>query len=571
MRVARRVPWPSLEQRDSVVSALERVVLSNSSLNEGSRLLSAGNGIGSRVRVMRWLRSTLTSWIHRSRPSPSVEATLALLSALLLVYDNDSAEGSGFEHANSDHCNDRRDQATRSDHDIPLICDSSQTQIPSFSSYSTYHSSLRTSHHATRLSLSMALTRLVNHSTDHHQTALYARSIAAIASDIQLPTYLVDLRHSATHDTLPPLTVLVSAGERALKWVVQKYWVFQVENDGYGEISLNCNQNLGHHAQGRLEALIQPFWTRYFLKKLGIQDRHNCLDHIVNILPMEAVATTLVPMLVQAMDIDVGDESSASLGKREKLGLEALKYFSRVWNGLFEDVILSILEGVIVESEGDRAQIVRVSWMKTLLSDLISSHITLKQQSTRKVFKRSTPTPPVSADPPEYLELLRDVITSCLYASSNESIDELLAHIRVLVVRVGSPLRPLLELMDQFDADQDEAEDGDEGEPIQGGTTQPSLAMKDGVEGITELPPVSLNSNKSSPSPRKFMLYTQDPDYRSRKGWRAAPIGCLPGYGGCVPCLEVDPGLKHIVSTTTNVDGGVLFPRSSAERVLRII
>lgn len=53
-----------------------------------------------------------------------------------------------------------------------------------------------------------ALLRLVNGLVDPLQFGAYARPIAAIAAQIGLPVWLVELRHAATHEELPSLSVL---------------------------------------------------------------------------------------------------------------------------------------------------------------------------------------------------------------------------------------------------------------------------------------------------------------------------------------------------------------------------
>lgn len=55
--------------------------------------------------------------------------------------------------------------------------------------------------------------RLVNGLVDPLQLGAYARSIASIASQLDLPAWLVELRHAATHGDLPSLEVLRDAAK----------------------------------------------------------------------------------------------------------------------------------------------------------------------------------------------------------------------------------------------------------------------------------------------------------------------------------------------------------------------
>lgn len=63
----------------------------------------------------------------------------------------------------------------------------------------------------TRQAYAVALIRLVNGLVDPLQLGAYARSIASIAAQLDLPPWLVELRHAATHGDLPSLDVLREA------------------------------------------------------------------------------------------------------------------------------------------------------------------------------------------------------------------------------------------------------------------------------------------------------------------------------------------------------------------------
>ena len=80
------------------------------------------------------------------------------------------------------------------------------------------------SDYAARALYAMALTRFVNSVVDSFQTGAFAQSIGAIAERIGLPQWLVQVRHSATHEDLPSKSVCRTACERALAWLDQHYW-----------------------------------------------------------------------------------------------------------------------------------------------------------------------------------------------------------------------------------------------------------------------------------------------------------------------------------------------------------
>ncbi|KAG8939226.1 rRNA-processing protein las1, partial [Tulasnella sp. 408] len=64
---------------------------------------------------------------------------------------------------------------------------------------------------ALRQAYALAIVRLVNSLVDPLQQGVFARPIAAIAAQIGLPAWFVELRHQATHEDLPSLLVLQEA------------------------------------------------------------------------------------------------------------------------------------------------------------------------------------------------------------------------------------------------------------------------------------------------------------------------------------------------------------------------
>ena len=49
-----------------------------------------------------------------------------------------------------------------------------------------------------------------------------------VTSQMRVPSWIVTARHSATHASMPSLTVLKAAVEFALKWLRENYWDKQV-------------------------------------------------------------------------------------------------------------------------------------------------------------------------------------------------------------------------------------------------------------------------------------------------------------------------------------------------------
>jgi len=88
-----------------------------------------------------------------------------------------------------------------------------------------------------RLAYSMALVRFVNLSTEMLQKKT-AQAVHMLAGDIGLPEWLVNIRHEATHYTLPSMDLLRSGVSVALEWLKLTYWdeqskdIRQVEEAG---------------------------------------------------------------------------------------------------------------------------------------------------------------------------------------------------------------------------------------------------------------------------------------------------------------------------------------------------
>ncbi|KAI0080065.1 Las1-domain-containing protein [Panus rudis PR-1116 ss-1] len=76
-----------------------------------------------------------------------------------------------------------------------------------------------------RQSYATAIIRLVNGLVDPMQLGAYARSISSIATQLGLPTWLVELRHAATHEDLPSLEILRQAANDSMTWLLNNYWL----------------------------------------------------------------------------------------------------------------------------------------------------------------------------------------------------------------------------------------------------------------------------------------------------------------------------------------------------------
>ncbi|GAA5872576.1 hypothetical protein JCM1840_004841 [Sporobolomyces johnsonii] len=101
----------------------------------------------------------------------------------------------------------------------------------------------RPSAHELRLGYSMAIIRFVNSLVDPLQTTYFARSIAALAAQLGLPLWFVELRHQATHEELPALPVLRDGARQALDWLYTHYWIPAITSSSSSSSSASSSRS----------------------------------------------------------------------------------------------------------------------------------------------------------------------------------------------------------------------------------------------------------------------------------------------------------------------------------------
>ena len=106
---------------------------------------------------------------------------------------------------------------------------SSFTSPSSSSSPASLSPAFVSSDRSVRDHYALALLRFVNSVVDVQQSRGMAVSVAHLASAVQLPRLLVDVRHEATHGVLPALSVLRYAAMEAVRWLYRRYWKAQEE------------------------------------------------------------------------------------------------------------------------------------------------------------------------------------------------------------------------------------------------------------------------------------------------------------------------------------------------------
>ena len=91
-------------------------------------------------------------------------------------------------------------------------------------------SSSSSSERSVRHQYALAVLRFVNSVVDAQQTRGVAVSVTGLASAVQLPRLLVDVRHEATHGAVPALPMLRYAALEAVRWLYRRYWKAQSDS-----------------------------------------------------------------------------------------------------------------------------------------------------------------------------------------------------------------------------------------------------------------------------------------------------------------------------------------------------
>jgi hypothetical protein len=139
------------------------------------------------------------------------------------------------------------------------------------------------------LLLCMALIRFVNGLVDAAQKGTVATSAIGIAEQLDLPIWLVEIRHQATHDRIPPLSQLRRARLQALDWLRVHYWEIQATAVQDTKETL-CSLLIDYH-DTRCESLLHADNSNGKLQKL--------LNSITSILTSDNYSELLFPSLLQ--------------------------------------------------------------------------------------------------------------------------------------------------------------------------------------------------------------------------------------------------------------------------------
>ena len=147
-----------------------------------------------------------------------------------------------------------------------------------------------------RVRYAMAVIRSVNALTDSAQKGSVAASVESLARNLGIPSWIVDIRHEATHSPrLPPLHVLRLASQFMLEYFRNGYWTNQL-HACVSQLHISGNLPTSDHQT----SLLNDFITRRDRSTRGFNDLFESLaDESTIIRWVVSSAKTLVkPVMV---------------------------------------------------------------------------------------------------------------------------------------------------------------------------------------------------------------------------------------------------------------------------------
>ncbi|CAM9716790.1 unnamed protein product, partial [Chrysoparadoxa australica] len=154
-----------------------------------------------------------------------------------------------------------------------------------------------------RLGYSCALIRGVNGLVEPGQKRSHATSVYALAEAMGLPSWLIDLRHNATHKDLPSLSLLRLAKDFLLGYLRERYWAIQAE---HLEFLIKAFGQLLSRYHLVAERTISPSYSSKSSDASDEEDAEissskqtldGCVSDILESTTPTAVAHTIIPLL----------------------------------------------------------------------------------------------------------------------------------------------------------------------------------------------------------------------------------------------------------------------------------
>ena len=110
---------------------------------------------------------------------------------------------------------------------LPHSCDSTAQLVEISNRDCNSNNNNYRSENELRIAYSLTVVRGINGLVDQNQQGVFADSVLGLAARIGIPGWIVELRHEATHNKLPSLSLLRAAARHLITWYYDNYWTPQ--------------------------------------------------------------------------------------------------------------------------------------------------------------------------------------------------------------------------------------------------------------------------------------------------------------------------------------------------------
>ncbi|KAI8922883.1 Las1-like-domain-containing protein [Entophlyctis helioformis] len=193
-----------------------------------------------------------------------------------------------------------------------------------------------------RLQYAMAFIRFVNGLVDQAQKGAYASSVAGIAESLGLPSWFVELRHSATHDKLPTLSLFRAGRTQALAWLKANYWI--VQKAFVADTTQSVTAALRAYKDASKEA-------KKTASQKAERDTFKAISDIIEMLSQETYPEILLPIMLQLgflVPLAKKKRTNASTTelpeKLVELWQRLIESFESAWPGFTQELVLAIID-----------------------------------------------------------------------------------------------------------------------------------------------------------------------------------------------------------------------------------
>ncbi|KAJ1447995.1 Las1-like-domain-containing protein [Pelagophyceae sp. CCMP2097] len=230
-----------------------------------------------------------------------------------------------------------------------------------------------------RLELAMVVIRTVNGLVDAGQASKTAKSVSGLAFALGLPSWLVDIRHQATHNSLPSLELLTAAARELLSYLQVKYW--QAQADHLAGDAANCRQTLETYWRASAapppEAEARPGEPKKKRQKKVPADVADALSALAPTSVFDIFLDVLVggglgcarpaDLLVPQSKRFTGD--AASFAALQKRSMPLLDRARREWPPFSAALVQKLQKRLLADAVEPRERKLLQSWFRALVED----------------------------------------------------------------------------------------------------------------------------------------------------------------------------------------------------------